>query len=375
MRGCVIKKGNSYYCYFRDPSTKKQKWIAAGKNKKLAEKKLIEIIRQVHRGEYWEIKEITFKDFVEKWLSDYAEPRVKRNTLRFYSDIIKLHLIPHFGQFTLTSINAHMVEEYLAKKRRETKLSPTSIGYHLRVLKTILKRAVIWGYLAKNPAEHIEKPRAKRREMDCLNSEELNRFLDHVTPNYYPLFLTVAYTGMRKGELLALKWGDVNWTTNQIHVRRSLCLGQIEEPKTRASVRAIIIPLILIKALKKHKFSSHYSNENDLIFPNSKGKVMDPNNLTRCQFEPALRRAGLRKIRFHDLRHTYASLLIAAGENLKFVQEQLGHSSITVTMDRYGHVIPQVQHEAEERLEKIFSNTEKSLGIDKPKQSTDRIHV
>src|SRR3990170_5900691 len=252
-RGSIVKRGRNYsIVYYVDG---KQKWKAIGPSKKEAERVLTEIIGELNRGQYRELKEITFGEFAEKWLSDYAEPRVKATTFNFYRDIIRLHLIPDFGGFKLTSISPHMIEEYLAKKRREGMLSPTSIGYHLRVMKTILKRAIIWGYLAQNPEEHVEKPRTQRKEMDFLNVDEVQTLLQNVEPEYFPFFLTAILTGMRRGELLALKWSDINWTTNQIHVRRSLVMGKFEEPKSKAAIRSIIMPPVLVKTLKKHKLS------------------------------------------------------------------------------------------------------------------------
>jgi len=276
-RGSIVKKGQNYYIVYRVNG--KQKWKAAGNNKRKAERMLTEIVSQINRGEYREIKEITFKEFAEKWLRDYAEGRIKASTYKFYRDIVRLHLKPHFGEFKLTSITTHMVEEYLAKKRREGKLSLTSIGYHLRVMKTILKRAIIWGYLANNPAEYVEKLRVERKEMDFLNIEEIRLFLKNVDKEYHPLFLTAVLTGMRRGELLALKWSDINWATGQIHVRRSLTLGKIEEPKSKAAIRAIIMPPVLVKVLKRHKLSCLIS-ELDLVFPNREGKIMDAERIS-----------------------------------------------------------------------------------------------
>lgn len=353
-RGSIVKRpsGNYAIIYYVDGE---QKWKTIGPRKKDAEKALSDIITRINTGQYQELKEIRFSEFTEKWLKDYAEPRVKASTLRFYSDIVALHLKPRFGKYKLISITPHLIEEYLSDKHKESRLSSTSIGYHLRVLKTILKRAIIWGYLKNNPAQHIEKPRVEKKEMDFLNVEEIRLFLENVELEYYPHFLTAVFTGMRRGELLALKWSDVNWATNQIHVRRSLVLGKIDEPKSRAAIRAIIMPPLLVKVLKKHKLSCTPS-EQDFIFPNREGKILDAGNLIKRHLLPALRRAGLRRITFHSLRHSYASLLIAQGENLKYIQSALGHSSAQVTLDRYGHLMPQVQHGAGERLENTIFN-------------------
>ncbi len=368
--GSVQKKGSNYYAVYRDPSTHKQKWKSAGPNKKKAERMLIEIMAQVQTGGYQEIKEITFEDFVDNWL-EHKESRVKPSTYIWYRGIVTLHLKPQFGRLNLSSITTHMIEEFIAKQTTETSLSPTSIGYHLRVLKTILKTAIIWGFLTKNPAEYIQKPRTIKKEMDFLTPEELKLLLENTEPEYYPLFLTAVLTGLRRGELLALKWSDINWATNQIHVRRALVLGKLDEPKSKTSIRALIVPPMLISALKKHHLSCPIG-ELDLVFPNKNGDIMNADNLYKRHFLPSLRRAGLRKIRFHDLRHTYSSLLISQGENIKFIQQQLGHSSIQVTLDRYGHLMPQVQKGAGERLqESVFGNSVRNLLEDSEKTESE----
>ncbi len=357
-RGSVVKKSNSYYIVYR--LNGKQVWKSAGSNKRIADRMLTDTMNQIHNGGYQEIEDITFKDISYKWLYDYAKPRVKSSTYRFYKGNVEVHLLPYFGEFKLSSISTHMIEEFLAKKQKDSKLSPTTVGYLLTIMKMILKRAIVWDFLSKNPAEYIQKPKRQRKEMDFLNIEELQIFLETVEktdPGYYPLFLAASLTGMRRGEITALKWSDVNWTTNQIHVRRSVVSGNLEEPKSKAAIRAIIVPPLLISVLKKYHLSCPIG-ELDLVFPNREGNIMHAENMVKRHFLPALRRSGLRRIRFHDLRHTYASLLIAQGENLKFIQQQLGHSSSQTTLDRYGHLMPQVQQGFGERLEEaVFGNS------------------
>jgi integrase len=157
---------------------------------------------------------------------------------------------------------------------------------------------------------------------------------------------------MRRGELLALRWGDVDWFSRRIWVRRNVTAhGQFQEPKTRGSVRAIAMPATLATVLREHQLASPFSNEEDLIFASEKGTPLDGHNFVRRVFAPALRRARLPKIRFHDLRHTFASLLIAQGEHPKLISEQLGHASVQITLDRYGHLLPASYDSAGERLD------------------------
>ena len=315
---------------------------------------------QVDDGTYREQRRVPFSKFCDKWLAE-RESRVKPTTYRFYKDIVNLHLKSYFKDRPVHQIRAEDIEAYLTFKRKEKKLSARTIGYHLTVLRMIFKKAIIWEYVKKNPAQYIEKPRAKKFEMQILKPEEVQVFLEHVDKDYYPFFLTAVMTGMRLGELLALRWSDINWFSQQIYVGRAVSLGKIEEPKSRHSVRKVAMAPVLAEALKKHKkalkVASLFSDEEDLIFPNAQGGLLDGRNVYHRYFIPSLKKAGLPRVRFHDLRHTYASLLIHQGENVKFIQAQLGHGSISVTLDRYGHLLPDAHNGVGERLQEAIFGT------------------
>ena len=191
--------------------------------------------------------------------------------------------------------------------------------------------------------------------------EEIRLFLENVNSNYYTLFLTAVMTGMRRGELLALQWGDIDWNSNQISIRRSIYRGEFFSPKSKNSIRRIVVTPILRQALEQHRLLGKKS-ELGLIFSNKNGLPLNPENLIKREFHSALDRAGLRRIRFHDLRHSYASLLISQGENIKFIQSQLGHSSAKTTLDRYGHLMPNLENDAARRLdETVFGSFVRKL--------------
>jgi integrase len=197
------------------------------------------------------------------------------------------------------------------------------------------------------------------REMDFLMKEEIHRFLSAVPQDRYPFFLTAILTGMRLGELLAMKWSHVDWHRGQYVVRGGLYKGRFVEPKSAGSKRAINLPRTLLEALRTHKArqserrlqAGEAYQDYDLIFCTPLGRPLDRGNVVKRDFWPLLRQAGLRRIRFHDLRHTFATLLIAQGESPKYIQAQLGHASIQVTMDRYGHLLPDINEQAALRLE------------------------
>jgi integrase len=200
------------------------------------------------------------------------------------------------------------------------------------------------GYLDANPAQYVERPRVEIEEMEILTPPEIHRLLEAAEEPVRTLLLCAVLTGMRRGELLALKWEDIDLESNRIHVRRSLWRGEFVTPKSRRSRRAIDMAPTLKAALGR--LSSRFKGE--MVFTSPKGGIMDPANFSSRNWARVLRRSKLRRIRFHDLRHTYASLLIAQGAHPKSIQAQLGHASIQTTLDRYGHLMPEV-HEAEAR--------------------------
>ena len=357
-QGSIVKRGNAYYIVYRFGG--KQKWERIGLSRRNAEKVLVERMNLINKGAYREPKRISFADFADKWFEDYATVRVKPSTLVRYRRIIRCDLKPFFGQMELSQISAELVQSFVAgmlKQKHRTKnrarWSPKTILHDLVLLKSMFKRAVILGYIHENPAQYVERPKVEDKEMDFLTPEEIELFLDNVTPRFRPLFMTAVMTGLRRGELLGLQWGDIDWNAGHIHVRRSMYKGSFITPKSSRSRRAVTMSPELARCLKEHKIACPPSKD-DLVFCTELGTPLDADNLVHREFLPALRRAGLRKIRFHDLRHTFTSLLIATGENVKYIQYQLGHASIQTTLDRYGHLMPESHREAGERLDEFI---------------------
>jgi integrase len=186
---------------------------------------------------------------------------------------------------------------------------------------------------------------------------EINQFLDGVTLKYRTFFMTAVLTGLRRGELLGLQGRDIDWNHNQIHVRRSLWESQIVSPKTKSSVRRVDMTPTLAQAFRKHKFSCSIE-DSGFVFCNPEGKPLDPGSLVRRQFLPALQRAGVKRVRFHDLRHTNVALRLEQGQNIKYIQNQLGHASIQTTIDSYGHLLKEVNTEQAMKLENALNFTE-----------------
>jgi integrase len=358
-RGFVKKREDVWYAYWRDLQGK-QHAKAVSPRKKDAEKYLDTVQATVHAGTYREIEDVTFSVFAKRWLEDYASVSVKASTLATYTSRINGPYTVTFGPLKLSQIGTADVQHYLAGLTRK-KLSAATIRAHLVLLRNMLGHAVAWGHLAHNPASAVKGPKLPHTEMQSLTPAEVTVFLAACDDQHRALFATAVMTGVRLGELLALQWDDVNWRAGTIRVRRSLYNGQFVEPKTSRSVRVIGMSNRLAAILLEHKLAAPYSPF-DLVFPTPEGTPMDPANLRKRVFTDTLTRAKLHKIRIHDLRHTFASLLINQGENLEYVQAQLGHSSITTTVDRYGHLMPDAHRGASDRLDAtLFGDSRQSL--------------
>lgn len=202
----------------------------------------------------------------------------------------------------------------------------------------MFKHAYRWGYVKKNAAEHLERPKLDPREIEILTPEEVDKLLNNTTSHYRFAFLTAVLTGLRAGELWGLRWSDIDWNSFQIHVRQSLWKGQFQTPKSKYSFRKVDLAEPLVRELKKWRLASP-KHEHDLLFLSTEGQPSCHENVIKRHFTSALRRAGLRHVSFHSLRHTNASMRITAGQNIKYIQTQLGHSSIKLTLDIYGHLL------------------------------------
>jgi integrase len=361
-RGSVRKRGSIYYAYWRDDSGK-QHAKSIGPRKKEADAFLDTVQAEVHAGTYREIKQATFSEFAKLWLDTYASVNVKASTLATYTSRIDGPYATAFGPRKLASITTEDVQRFLAHLSKLGRSAATTRAY-LVLLRELFTHAILWGYLAHNPSDGIKAPRVLHREMDFLTPGEVRALLKAAQPNDYALLATACMTGMRQGELLALKWDDVDWRSGTIRVRRSLYRGQFVEPKSARSIRTIGMSKRLSTILMDHKLAAPYSPW-DLLFCSKDGTTLDQANVYHRILQPTLTAAKMRRIRFHDLRHTYASMLINQGENLKYVQSQLGHASITTTVDRYGHLMPDAHVGASERLDATLFGSSPASRVDK----------
>jgi len=353
---CITKKRGKLVIDFYDQHGRRRlKTLPDGTRKKDAQKMLHETLKQVERGTYLPDKKIpTFREVAEQWLA-YKKMNIREHTYESYEAHVKNNLKPFFGETKITRLNYNSITKFAAHEDARG-ASVHHIRKSLVLLTGIMKYAVRQRFIEFNPVQEVEKPKGRSRYdesdgLDILRPDEIRIFLDHVQGlKYKTLFTLAIMSGARQGELLALMWSDVDWHNSQLNIKRTFQHGHFYEPKSLTSRRKIDLGPTVMAQFRRWKIACP-PNELDLVFPNDEGKPIDNNNLVRRHFEPALRKAGLRKIRFHDLRHTYASLLIDQGEHPKYIQTQMGHSSINVTMDTYGHVMKTVNHESANRVE------------------------
>ncbi|MBI4591454.1 MAG: tyrosine-type recombinase/integrase [Candidatus Rokubacteria bacterium] len=347
-RGSIVRRGRSYsIVYYVDG---RQRWKSLGAVKrKEAERHLRQILNEIQDGTFRDLKPTSFREYANQWL-EFHRANVKPATYDSYKSVVNGHLVPRFGDHALSAIARPSLRQFTADLLESGRSAKTARNV-LTILHKILEDALEDGYLRSNPAHKFRKPKVSIERVDFPTPQEVHHFLNHVSPAMYPLFLTAIMTGMRRGEILGLQRGDIDWHSGQIHVRRTLYKRRFVTPKSRKGLRAIDMAPTVAHTLQGHLLKVA-DVPDALVFPARRGKPMDPDNLIKREFQPALVRAELRQIRFHDLRHTYASLLINNGENIKYIAEQMGHASVQITLDRYGHLFPSVRREAVLRLEK-----------------------
>lgn len=358
MRGQIVKRqgktGTSWAIRHYDQDGNRH-YKTVGRRKVDAEKALSEVLSKVDRGEYKALPDITLKDFADKWLTARAAD-VRPKTIASYRQHMNNRIVPFFGRRKLRSITTEDVEALKAHMSTE-KISPATVGKHLLTLRMMFKTAMAWKYASENPAQFVKRPQHTRPELSVLGPNDVERLIAATDDRHKCLLAAACYTGLRQGELLGLRWGDIQFADNRLYVRRTLQHGKFYEPKSKTSKRTVSIPVSLVETLKEHQARQAIElqeNEDELVFPSGAGKRHSAYTVIHQVFEPALKRAGLRKVRFHDLRHSYAAALISAGENPKWVQKQLGHSSIQIILDIYGHLLPDAEREASERLEAVL---------------------
>ncbi|SHH97394.1 tyrosine-type recombinase/integrase [Desulfofustis glycolicus] len=337
----VSKRRNRYVLDFCVDGKRTVRALKPGTKKADAERELRRILEEIDSGSYFPVKkEPLFSDVANRWLG-IKKTTVRDNTFRQYRSHINKHLNPVLGNRKINAIRLDVVEEFISDAA-EKGIHNLTLRKIIVTLGQVMTYAVKHGYIKYNPVRDAAKPRSEvNHEEDervtTLNYEQVRLLLQHTKgEKYCTLFMMAVTTGMREGELLGLKWDDILWRQKQVDVKRTYNNGRFYLPKTKSSKRKIDLAPQLITQLKKWRVACP---PGELVFPNDKGLPMSAPNMIYRYFRPALIRAGIQQVRFHDLRHTYASMQIDLGQNIKYIQAQMGHSSIRVTLDIYGHLL------------------------------------
>lgn len=395
---CVTKRRGRYVidCYDQH-GNRYRKTMPEGTTKEEARKELREIEAKIERRTFLhEKKTPLFSEVKAQWLEH------KRQYLRETTwEVASTHCRHHFTNLDgmrINQITTAVIERYIADLQNTDRLhwrrrqkdeepgvkSTTTPGKKIAlgtVRKTIVILNQIMAYAVRhrlidfNPVRDAERPRRQGKEgeeksISILTPEQIQAFIEAVEEQKYrTLFLVAIMTGARQGEVLGLKWADVDFQKKQIAINRTFNTGRFFTPKTKGSIRRIDLAPMVMKELAAWRLKSGGKDE-DLVFSNETGGPMNYSNMVQRHFFKALKKSGLQRIRFHDLRHSYASLLLAQGENIKYVQTQLGHSSPTVTLNIYAHLMRDSNQEAACRLEDAIFRTGHKMVTDEKKGLT-----
>ncbi len=307
---------------------------------------------------------LDLEDYLAIWL-EHAKVRVRLKTWERYEGMIRFHVIPALGEVALSELHPIQIQHLYSALM--AKLSTGSVlNVHL-VLRNALAQAVRWGYLCANPADGAQPPRPRRKELVVVDPGLAKLVLAKSSGSRYELPIAIALaTGMRRGEILGLRWADVSADYRSIQVMRTLAATsggwRFEEPKTRRSRRSVLLPCFLVPYLAARRSDRDQRREqlgenwceHDMVCDQPSGEPWNPDFFS-SGWAPFLRRRGLAHIRFHDLRHAHATMMLQQGVHPKIVSERLGHASIGITLDTYSHVLPSMQSEAADAIDRIFS--------------------
>ena len=368
--GTITRRKNGGWMaqyYVHTAEGRKRKTIY-GKTRKEVAKKLAMALSDREGGLIFDAEGLKLREYLSRWLEDSVKDSVRNTTYERYEQIARTHINPMLGDVKLKGLSpAHVRGLY--KEKLQT-LSPRTVQYIHVTLHKALKQAVNDGLIPRNATEVVKPPQVRREEIRPLTPEQVKMLLDVASEagdRLEALYALAVHTGLRQGELLGLKWEDVDLESGSLHVKRTLTTARggprLAAPKTKGSRRRVSLTEGAVDALRAHLArqldeidrAGSLWQENGLVFASETGDPLDRRDLTSRRFKPLLERAKLpAKTRFHDLRHTCATLLLTKNVNPKVVSEMLGHSSISITLDTYSHVLPNMQDSAARALEEAL---------------------
>ena len=367
--GSITRRKDGLYMarYTVQTPTRPKRKTLYGKTRREVDEKLTKAKADRDGGLVFDADGVKVGEYLERWLADSVRDTVRPTTFERYEQMVRLHIRPVLGRLKLKNLTpAHVRGHY--REKLDAGLSPRTVQYVHVTLHKALKQAVMDGLIPRNATEAVKPPQVRREEMQPLSPEQVKVLLEAARDERLEaLYVLAVTTGLRQGELLGLKWEDVDLEARTLRVRRTLATTkggpQLAAPKTKSSRRTVRLTQGAVNALRSHlerqlkeiDRAGSLWRENGLIFASEAGDPLDRRYVTNHRFKPLLKQAQLPLVRFHDLRHTCATLLLGRNVNPKIVSEMLGHASIAIALDTYSHVLPNMQGEAAKAMEDALS--------------------
>lgn len=367
--GSITRRKDGLYMarYTVETATGAKRKTLYAKTRKEASEKLKVALAQAQKGITADAGALTVGTFIERWLDDSVRGSVRQSTYQRDESLCCVHVVPTLGKKKLKTLNPSDVQRFYRVKLDSGLSSATVHKLHV-LLHKALKQAERWGLVPRNVANDVDPPKVHKEEIRPLTNEQARKLLNTVKGDRLEaLYVVAVQCGLRQGELLALRWEDVDLEARTLQVRRTITRDggkhTVGSAKTAKGSRTVKLTRDATEALQEHlerqlaeidKAGDKWQ-ENGLVFCTGKGTLINPTNLRRRSLAPLLQQAGLPAITFHQLRHTAATILLLKNVNPKVVSEMLGHATIAITLDTYSHVLPNMQHSAVAAMEEAFS--------------------
>jgi len=367
--GSIYQRRDGVWCgSLRTPGGARK--VVYGRTHSEVRRRLIELVHSKDSGILGDARGLTVGKFLDQWMIEVVQPSVRPWTYRGYDVHVRLHIKPALGNLALEAVSPRHVQSLLNQKLAEG-LAPKTVRYIRGTLRTAFKQATRWGLIVRNPVDAVDGPKVERFEIRPFTPEEARQFLSAIRGERLEALYSVALTmGLRQGEALGLRWQDVDLDLGNLRINKQLQRingkFQLVEPKTPRSRRTLALPASIVVGLREH-WNRQLSERavvgerwetSDLVFTTDRGRPLD-GTVVSHHFHRQLDRAGLVQRRFHDLRHSCATLLLVQGVSPRVVMDVLGHSQIALTMNTYTHVLPQLRREAADRMEALIADRER----------------
>lgn len=353
---------------------RKQKTMSGFKTKKEAEKACAELIAQVENDNYLDESGQLYSEYLLNYMETIAKHSIRATTYNLQFWMANKHIIPILGKLKLKNIKPSHLQSMYSEKINEG-LRGSYIRTMHAIISKSLKKAVEWGLIKQNVASIVTPPRIEKAKTNTWTMEESTRFLGEIksrktgNKKFYAVYILAIYCGLRKGEILGLTWADCDLTNGYISITQTLVKIRselsLQQPKTKGSVRKIKISQLVIDTLLEHKNKQNEIKslnpdyqDHSLVIANWNGSPVDLSDINK-DFKYGCTYAKVPTIRFHDLRHTHATLLLQLGENPKVVSERLGHADVSITLNTYSHVLPNMQESLVHNFELAMSKAKK----------------